>query len=102
MPDVSKHRSCISIPLSFFPQKTDMITFIRLPELHLHLHVNWYITRIEKLVPFISKWYIDLHQTRSDFHGGDFQGMHGSASGSNMREMLLTVTRSHVLCKLLV
>ena len=33
-----------------------------------------YIDRIEKLVPETKNWYKAFNQTRSDYHGGDFDG----------------------------
>lgn len=69
-----KHKWCISDPCEVFPQSTDVISWCRLPEVHLHLHLNWYIAKIEKAHPIISEWYLKFHQTRSDYHGGDFQG----------------------------
>ena len=57
-PIVSEHRSCISDPLQLFPQTTDIITFIRLPQLHLFLHANWYIDKIEELIRALRKHII--------------------------------------------
>ncbi len=85
-PIVKEHRGCITDPMNFFPQEIAIIRTARLPELHLHLHCNWYIDHIEKLVPSISDWYKDLHCTRSDYHGGDFQGM----------QAYFTCTRVHI------
>lgn len=69
-----QHKNCINSPLAMFPQTTQIISWCRLPQVHLHLSLNWYIDRIEKQHPQISSWYQTFHQTRSDYHGGDFQG----------------------------
>ena len=67
--------NCTSDPLLIFPQDSSVIEWCRLPELHLHLHTNWYIEKMENLHPIVKDWYLHFHQTRCDFHGGDFQGL---------------------------
>ncbi len=69
-----KFFNCSGDPLSVFPQATAIITWCRFPELHLHLHINWYLHRMERVHPAIVEWYQHFNQTRSDFHGGDFAG----------------------------
>lgn len=66
--------NCTADPLPLFPQSSLVITWCRLPQLHLRLHLNWYIHKMHHLKPGISEWYLHFHQKPSDYHGGDFQG----------------------------
>jgi len=68
------HRNCSSDPLHMFPQSSDVIDYVRFPELHLYLHSNWYISRMERHHPAIKQWYSHFNQTRNPYHGGDFTG----------------------------
>ena len=54
-----KHKNCISDPIHHFPQSTDIISVIRIPQVHWHLHLNYYIIKqIKKLAPIIETWYV--------------------------------------------
>ena len=66
--------NCISDPLQLFPQKSSVISWCRLPQLHLHLHLNWYIHAMERLHHPVVDWYRHFRQKPFDFRGGDFQG----------------------------
>lgn len=68
------NKSCIEDPLALFPQSTEIITWCRLPQLHLHLHLNWYIEAMERRLPAVRRWYLEYNQTKADFHGQQFQG----------------------------
>ncbi len=68
------NRNCTADPLSIYPQSTPIISWCRFPELHIHLHLNWYVRRMEHLLPAVAEWYLSFNQTRSEYHGGDFQG----------------------------
>ena len=68
------NRNCTADPLHIFPQSTIIISWCRFPELHIHLHLNWYVHRMERLLPAVAEWYLSFNQTRSEYHGGDFQG----------------------------
>ena len=68
------HRSCSSDPLRIFPQSSDIIEYVRFPELHLYLHSNWYIRAMEDRHASTKLWYTHFNQTRNPFHGGDFTG----------------------------
>ena len=68
------HFNCTSDPLLLFPQKSPVISWCRLPQLHLHLHLDWYFAKMRALHPQVVDWYRHFHQTPSDFHGGAFQG----------------------------
>jgi len=57
-----------------FPQNTPIISWCRLPPLHILLFLNWYIKKIIKLCPTATAWYQHFHQKPSEYHGGDFQG----------------------------
>lgn len=57
-----------------FPQSTDIITWCRLPPLHLHLFLNWFVKKIVKIHPNTETWYKHFHQQPSEYHGGDWQG----------------------------
>ena len=70
----NKHFNCSSNPLSMPPQSTPIISWCRMPQLHLHLHLNYYIHWVVKLHPATAMWYKHFNQTPSEFHGGDFQG----------------------------
>ena len=70
----SQYFNCTSDPLREFPQNTHIISWCRLPQLHLRLHLNWYIHKMCKIHQETSAWYKHFHQEPSDFHGGDFQG----------------------------
>ena len=52
------HKNCISDPIRHFPQSTDIISFIRIPQVHSYLHLNYYIKNIKKLAPIIETWYV--------------------------------------------
>ena len=69
-----KYFSCNAAPIKSFPDDTLIITWSRLPELHLFLHVNYYIDNICRCHPPATAWYEHYHQTRSPFHGEAFQG----------------------------
>jgi len=64
----------INDPLQLFPQKSPVISWCRLPQFHLHLHLNWYIHAMVRLHHPVVDWYRHFHQKPSYFHGGDFQG----------------------------
>ncbi len=72
--DPAQHASCVADPLQVFPQNSPIISWCRLPPLHLHLFHNWFINHIVRLHPPAADWYHHFHQIRSDYHGGDFQG----------------------------
>ncbi len=73
-----KYVICDADPLAIFPQKTSFVSFIRFPELHAHLHLNYYIDHICSIHPSAEAWYSHFNQTRSEFHGapaGTFRGL---------------------------
>jgi len=73
MSDHKNYASCVADPLDVFPQDIHIIEWCKLPQLHCHLFLNWFINHIERYME-LSKWFSLFNQTRSDYHGGDFNG----------------------------
>ncbi len=67
-------RNCIHDPLKLFPQSTPIISWCRMPRVHLRLHYNWFIDRMEKYHSPLAEWYKHYNQIRSEFHGRAFEG----------------------------
>ncbi len=68
------NRCCIYDPLPMYPQNKPIITWMRLPQVHLTLHFNWYIDKMEGLHPCVAEWQQHFHQVRSEYHGSGFEG----------------------------
>ena len=74
--DMSNHKkfaSCVADPIDIFPQDDDIISWCRIPQLHCHLFINWFLKQIAKYID-IDPWNSHFHQTRSNYHNHDFDG----------------------------
>ena len=82
-----KHKNCIYDPIHHFPQSIPIINYIRIPQVHSFLHLNWYIKKIKTLDITIETWsefvsacirvcellcaYVRIGFWRSFFGGGE-------------------------------
>ncbi len=57
-PIAKKHANCTSDPLRLFPQDTPVISYVRFPQLHVFLHLNWYIDHMETRHSDVQLWYV--------------------------------------------
>jgi len=69
------HRSCVGKPLSLFPLKQTVDSYVAQPPLHSMLGVvNWCHDNMAKHVASIPTWSAHFYITRSEYHGNNFEG----------------------------